>query len=553
VAIQYRGTGTSGNSGGTAVTSVTATLPAGWQPGDLLFFTVRIGSSAVTGFSQTGGTGTWATDFSAANSTGGYYYAVAHRLMAAGDTAPAFGWTTSSTTCTSCGGFFSDAGGVLSLEGYAAGDPAQNAVAGTSITPGAITAAGPGRASVIITDARASAAASPVSHAYTPPAGWTWNDGDGSFFAGGANARFSAHCYQLGVTGTVTPGSQSLTDSTSDNFFFSVFHALVAETPPPGVGQARPGRTWLRRFHHRQQQLQAVTLAQAAAPMSPVVFPAQPPRTGPHRARLGATGALAAGILATGIGPPAVRAPHQPPAVAHPAPHRALWRSGQGAAPAALRQPFRPITIYRRKPHGALWDSGAGVPPAARPQPSRPVTVWSRAPHRVLWRAVAGPPPAAVVSTGAPQPMRPVTVFRRTAHGAIWRAVRGTPPAAARQPFRPATVFSRAPHRAAWRQGQGAPPAARKQPFRPVTIWIRAAHRAAWRAIAGPPPPPPPLIAFGRATAGTGRAAAAMTGHDQIAAALAGAGRIAAASGSHDQAGQAAAGTDEAPAATGGQ
>src|SRR5260221_560055 len=72
--------------------------------------------------------------------------------------------------------------------------------------------------------------------------------------------------------------------------------------------------------------LEILGLAPAAAALPRQALAALP-RLAPHRARLGARAALAAGILATGIGPPAVRAPHQPPAIAHPAPHRASRRA----------------------------------------------------------------------------------------------------------------------------------------------------------------------------------------------------------------------------------
>jgi hypothetical protein len=424
VAIQYRGTGTSGNSGGTAATTVTATLPTGWAAGDLLFFTVRIGSSAVTGFSQTGGTGTWTIDFSAANSTGSYYKAVAHRLMAAGDTAPTFTWTTSSTTCTSCGGFFSDAGWALSLEGFAAGDPVENGTAGTSVTPNAITAAGPGRASVIITDARASASGSPVSHTYTPPSGWTWNDGDGSFFAGGANARFSAHCYQLGVSGTVTPGSQSLTDSTSDTFFFSVFHALVAESqlggppvpqppgrirplspnpraPLPGMPGGTPFQLWppnpgpapalqaqagppVYPLGHPVQARQPLgrggtvtsrdgTFAQAGPPVRP---PDGPVRAQPAVPFLKGRISSRAGLYA-GAGPP-VR-PHSGPAQAARPPvslrsGRATGRDGTyaGTGP-PVRPPDGPVRVLPTLPPRGRIQGRAGTFTAAVPQAGPPI------------------------------------------------------------------------------------------------------------------------------------------------------------------------------------
>lgn len=285
-----------------------------------------------------------------------------------------------------------------------------------------------------------------------------------------------------------------------------------------GAGAAQPGQTWLRRFHHRQVLLPPFAAAAPAVAATALVQPPAIPGRAATRARLGGRGLCAAGILATGIGPPVVPAPHQPPAITHPAPHRAQSSNGQGVPPAARPQPFRPVTVYRRVPHRALWRNGAGsaIPVVPSGSPPRPVTVWRRFPHGALWRVARGVPPAAQAQpsrpqtifarsrqralwrgnagsaipagTGNPQPFRPVTVYRRTPHGGIWRSEAGTPPSATRQPFRPPTIFGRVPHRVLWRSGTG--PAAivvlgTPQPSRPPTVWSRTAHRAQWRAIAG--------------------------------------------------------------------
>ena len=260
--------------------------------------------------------------------------------------------------------------------------------------------------------------------------------------------------------------------------------------------------------------------------VAPLATLGGPRRRSPHRAAVGARGALAAGILATGIAAPAVPAapaPHHPPPAIRTAPHRALWRSGAGQAPAAPAQRRYPVTIFRRTAHRAAWDGGQGAAPAAQRQPAVPPRFAQRVPHRAAWDSVAGTPPAVTPAAGLPQPSRPVTVFPRRPHGAAWRAAAGQPPAAARQPrtpptvftratrraawrggtgpavivvpgtgtpqpARPVTIFARRPHRASWDGGQGTAPAARPQPYRPVTILARAAHRALWHGGAGPAP-----------------------------------------------------------------
>lgn len=233
MSIQYRGAGTSANAGGTGATSVTITLPAGQAAGDILFVALQTNNTTSQTFSQTGGTGTWTIDFSATLTT--YSYMFAHRLMQAGDTAPTFGWQNSQVWSWSCGGFYSDTAQPLSLDTYATGDPKTNGSAATSITPNPATPTlGPNTASIILTSAGGNANGTSASHTYTPPPGWTFNDGDNAFMSYAArNATFAANAYQLRVTGTVTPGSQSLTDSSGDSFFFAVAHALVHEPVIP--------------------------------------------------------------------------------------------------------------------------------------------------------------------------------------------------------------------------------------------------------------------------------------------------------------------------------
>lgn len=235
------------------------------------------------------------------------------------------------------------------------------------------------------------------------------------------------------------------------------------------------------------------TASGGGAPAGTVLFAAPLRRSGPHRAALGARGALAAGILAVGIGPPAVPAPDQPPSIAHPAPHRAQWRSGRGVPPGAAQQVKVPATVYARKPHGASWRGGRGSAPAALPQPFRPPVIAHPAPHRALWRGGTGVATVTVQGTGAPQPFRPPTVYSRKPHAAAWRSGQGAPPAARPQPFRPVTVYTRGAHRALWRAIAGPPPAAVQatgtpQPFRPLTVYRRAPHGAIWKAAAGRPP-----------------------------------------------------------------
>ncbi len=232
MAIQYRGTGTSGNSGASSVTTQAITLPVGQAAGDILFLVLQMSSSAVTGISQTGGTGTWTTDFTAQFATANSTYFFAHRVMQAGDSAPTFSWTTSTGDTWSCGGFYSDASRPLVLDKFAVGDPLIVSSAATTATPNAVTAASSSEASLILTCVKGLNSASATTHTYTPPTGWTFNDGDGGWnnvAAGKPRAAFN--CYQLGQSGTVTPGAETLTDNASNTYFWEVVHALVSEIP----------------------------------------------------------------------------------------------------------------------------------------------------------------------------------------------------------------------------------------------------------------------------------------------------------------------------------
>src|SRR5262249_14048797 len=132
-----------------------------------------------------------------------------------------------------------------------------------------------------------------------------------------------------------------------------------------------------------------------------------------HRARMGALGACAAGILAaTTLSPqPSAVPPSRPqPAIQHLAPHRALWRA-RAAPPAAsyLTAKLPPTAVSPRPPHrGTGKGTRAGTtlspqPPIVSPLP-QPVPIRRPGPHRVLWRGAAGPPPAAAAAAAAPVP-----------------------------------------------------------------------------------------------------------------------------------------------------
>lgn len=221
MAIQLR----AATNGSASAASFTPTLPTGNQPGDFCAFIIRVGATGQT-LSQTGGTGTWTLQYNTSDSSGGYTYAVAWRVLQSGDTAPTFSWTTSNAYTYSIIGLYSDTGKTLNTDAWAI--ELDTTTSSNSVTPNAVTASGSGEASVILTCARAATETVPTSFTYTPPSGWTL-PANGDQWTGSANSRFSAVVYQLGLSGTVTPGAESLTDSSSGAYFFSVAHVLVSE------------------------------------------------------------------------------------------------------------------------------------------------------------------------------------------------------------------------------------------------------------------------------------------------------------------------------------
>jgi trimeric autotransporter adhesin len=241
------------NSGAGTSTTITPTLPAGWQAGDLILIG---GATGVLPITQTGGSGSWTIQSSDHIAGSGVLNSfVAWRVMAASDTAPTFTAAGTSVSWDACIALASTSANTMSLsiDVFAA-----NLISGTgltSFTPGSATAAAAGEASVILTLSRAFTSGV-ATITYTPPAGWTAPAaGQSQFSSAGQHARIAAVAYQLGLSGTVTPGAETITDTLSDTFAASVYHALVRELLIPDALPltARPGQTWRRQFHHRQQ------------------------------------------------------------------------------------------------------------------------------------------------------------------------------------------------------------------------------------------------------------------------------------------------------------
>lgn len=231
MAIQFRAA--TNVSWTTNATSQAFTLPTGWQPGDIGFVCLLVGTSAMS-ITQTGGTGTWTIQSSVSNSTG-YTPAFAWRLLQAGDTGPTFGWGTATKGVGVCLGFYSDAGRALSIDAWAAEQQTTSTTTHTTPSVNTLTPAGASEASVVLTVCRNSSSTTAVTFtSWAQYSGWTSGANTNVFQSiSGSNAKFAAADYKLGVSGTVSPGTATLTDSAAGNYSFDLIHVLVSEAVPP--------------------------------------------------------------------------------------------------------------------------------------------------------------------------------------------------------------------------------------------------------------------------------------------------------------------------------
>jgi hypothetical protein len=213
----------------TTATSATSTgqitLPAGWQPGDMIFVIIRAGTTGQT-ITQTAGS-TFAVGASSSNS-GGFTTALAYRIMQAGDTAPTFGWG-SGASWEYMGAAVAPPAGVIALD--VAPAPLVATTLANTFTPPAATAAGGAELSLLLTAGRHNATGA-YTLTYAPPAGWTTPAGGTDSYGDASNTgRMVAAAYQVPVGGgSVAPGTESITDSVSGTWTANVYHVLVSAT-----------------------------------------------------------------------------------------------------------------------------------------------------------------------------------------------------------------------------------------------------------------------------------------------------------------------------------
>jgi len=313
------------------------------------------------------------------------------------------------------------------------------------------------------------------------------------------------------TTMTVSGGGLTWTELVKNNpsagDYAGVWIAQV-QAAGGGVTQARPGQTWLRRFHHRQQ-----ILAPAPAPATPAAV--APARDGPVQARqLSARGGRVtrrAGVYGQ-AGPPARALPGPVQARAPLPPHgRAAGRAGvYGGTGPALRVLAQAVAAWLRvlpprgRAAGARGSSG-GTGPAVRAL-GAPVRA-SRQQQPPGGRAAgrAGTFTATAVTSGAPvYPLHGAVQARRLPQrgGRVTRAARAptvAPGPALKPPAGPARAPQPLPRRgtASGRGGTftavsltsgapvyplGHPAAARRLPARGGSV----SHRAGLYAGTGP-------------------------------------------------------------------
>ena len=361
MAIKFRGA-VSG-SGASALT-VTVTLPTGFQTGDFCVIGGRVGNTTAVFTTPAG----WTIINTANDATGGYSYCFYFRVLQAGDANPVLTSTVAGLWVWVSEALFSTTGTPLAFD--AQGTEIDTGVTGSTFVPPAATG-GTNDGSIIIMVGRNSASVNPSGFTDTPAAGWTTGADIAVPTGSAANTRIAAIYYQLGVSGTVTPGTFTFTlTGVSTTLFFSSQQVLVRETL---TAQPQPRPAARRKLSRAYVQFTPVRTTNASG---------TPPPSG--QVQPWAT----------------VPVPRRRPA-------RAVWRSA--AVPGQLGQAPRqaPYLPPRRKPGRAVVQfipvvTVNATPPAAVNGTIQPLTA-RPAPRRTPARAYIRFVP--VTTTNAPPPV----------------------------------------------------------------------------------------------------------------------------------------------------
>lgn len=222
MAVSFRGA-TSANGAGATATSVTPTLTGtSWAAGDLVLINIAVGNTG--SFTFPAG---WTEIFDTSNAgSAAFTTGIAYRVMQAGDTDPAitfsgtagkWAWTAIALQPGTGEVIFVDANGTAKSDTTTA----------TTHTANATTAVSSNVTSVILSSYRASANAA-TAITTTPPTNWTEPTGGDTSTATGTTTATrqisTAVSYRTGQSGTVTPGSETTSVSTTAN----VYNVLVS-------------------------------------------------------------------------------------------------------------------------------------------------------------------------------------------------------------------------------------------------------------------------------------------------------------------------------------
>ena len=210
----------------------------GWkgdQPkaGDFLVCSIRHSDNSAQTWRQTGGSAwTKLYDNEGESKNGSYSYSIWYRVMQSGESAPTFTWTSSARYIISAAAIKKFGSLSMLLAETSAKINAGTETSGVnSIDPDSVSAAVPGRCSLVGLVGRSSTAYGNGTPTFTPPAGWTvatFLEGDSS----ATNPRIAGWAYKLALpSGTIDPGSTSWTDNKNNHFAMSVIQMLIRLGP----------------------------------------------------------------------------------------------------------------------------------------------------------------------------------------------------------------------------------------------------------------------------------------------------------------------------------
>jgi hypothetical protein len=210
---------------------------------DLLVLTGCITAAGQT-VTQTDGVGAWTIVSCDSNSGGNFTSFTAWRVLGGSDTPPGFSWSMPAFCSFFVAAFIPDLGTTLTMDTTAS--PLVAITPGTSFTPNPSTAGTTGELSVILNAGIASTGwGTPAEITQTPPTGWTSIDEAGLSSTNGAgiNATTAGGCYQVGMSGVVTPAAETLILAGVVSVYATVYHLLFNPAPAVTVRDFSGGAT----------------------------------------------------------------------------------------------------------------------------------------------------------------------------------------------------------------------------------------------------------------------------------------------------------------------